>query len=69
MAPKKPPVLDAELDDAYCEGDNEIDYSQVEEVAVAFDAINQIDDPDERKAAARDYFDAMAAESTTGGDI
>lgn len=45
-------------DDTYTEGDEDIDWSNVEVVAEQIDAINAIDDPAERLAAAK----AWAAE-------
>lgn len=66
MAAKKPPVLDSDEDDAYTIGDEDLSYDKVDEVALAFEAINEIEDPDARKAEARRYFDEMSAQATEG---
>lgn len=68
MAAKKPPIADEGADDAYCDGDDDISFDQVEDVAIAFAALDKIEDPDERKAATREYFAEMSAEATTTGD-
>jgi hypothetical protein len=43
---------DSSPDDAYSEGDEEVDWSQVEKVAGQIDSINAIENDDERRRAA-----------------
>lgn len=54
----EPEFGDITPDDVYTEGDDEVDWSQVDRVASQIESIQEIDDDDERLEAAK----AWAAE-------
>ena len=49
-------------DDAYSEGDEEVDWSQVDRVASQVESIQEIEDPDERLEAAKAWAAELAGE-------
>lgn len=55
-------IGDIEPDDLVTEGDDEIDFSQVDLVQEQVDAINDVADEDERTSAAKRWAKELAGE-------
>ena len=55
-------IGDIDPDDAHTEGDEDIDISQVDLVQEQVDAINAVEDEDERTSAAKRWAKELAGE-------